>query len=271
MLISRETKTDIELSCPKCNQSLVVESKYMGQILPCPACATDILVPAGAVKNSPEKNLLKTKEQPPKIEDGDSPERHPILQQAGNRKKKKFLDGAWKIPVFILVAAVGVFVSEAIKKYYYEPMGIKTETLGGSATVSMHLEQAEAGDAAAQLQVAHYYEVGLGVKQNRTAAMRWYRKSASQGNPDAVRHVARLIMDDLGVADDEAWRTRFYKIMISAQEGDSEAQYLLGTFYSEGKGIRRDLSRAKAWLEKSALQGSAKSQALLEKLKTDGL
>lgn len=128
MLISRETKIDIELSCPKCNQSLVVESKYMGQILPCPACVTDILVPAGAVKNLPEKNLLKTKEQPPEIEDGDSPERHPILQQAGNRKKKKFLDGVWKIPVFILVSATGVFVSGAIKKYYYKPKENKTET-----------------------------------------------------------------------------------------------------------------------------------------------
>ncbi len=45
-----------------------------------------------------------------------------------------------------------------------------------------------------------------------------------------------------------------------AEAGDAEAQYALGTAYSDGLALARDYRRAAAWFEKAALQGHARAQ-----------
>ncbi len=45
-----------------------------------------------------------------------------------------------------------------------------------------------------------------------------------------------------------------------AEAGDAEAQYALGTAYSDGLALARDYRRAAAWYEKAALQGHARAQ-----------
>ena len=45
-----------------------------------------------------------------------------------------------------------------------------------------------------------------------------------------------------------------------AEAGDAEAQYALGTAYSDGLALARDYRQAAAWYEKAALQGHARAQ-----------
>ena len=45
-----------------------------------------------------------------------------------------------------------------------------------------------------------------------------------------------------------------------AEAGDAEAQYALGTAYSDGLALARDYRRAAAWYEKAALQGHVRAQ-----------
>ena len=61
---------------------------------------------------------------------------------------------------------------------------------------------ADAGDARAQNDLGFMYTVGEGVQQDyRTAAM-WFHKSAQQGHPPALIHLAGLYEDGRGVERD---------------------------------------------------------------------
>ena len=55
------------------------------------------------------------------------------------------------------------------------------------------------------------------------------------------------------------WRTRAYK-------GDAIAQRQVGLMYWLGKGVEKDLGKAKYWLEKAAQQGDALAQKRLKLL-----
>tara|TARA_B110000444_G_C18705988_1_gene531329 strand:+ start:318 stop:644 length:327 start_codon:yes stop_codon:yes gene_type:complete len=45
-----------------------------------------------------------------------------------------------------------------------------------------------------------------------------------------------------------------------AKQGDSNAQYVLGYLYERGKGVSKNLKKAAAWYELSAVQGNRQSQ-----------
>ena len=46
--------------------------------------------------------------------------------------------------------------------------------------------------APAMYAIGYYYESGLGVKQDDIEAMRWYRKAADKGDPEAKAALERL-------------------------------------------------------------------------------
>ena len=69
------------------------------------------------------------------------------------------------------------------------------------------------------------YLRGQGVKQDYLEALRWFRKSAEQGLPDA--------------------------------------QFCLGSMYFQGLGAKEDRAEALRWYHKSAEQGHAKANELL--------
>ena len=58
-------------------------------------------------------------------------------------------------------------------------------------------EQAAAqGDDYAQHNLGVMYSFGRGVAQDDAEAVRWYRKAAEQGNADAMRALARGMLED---------------------------------------------------------------------------
>ena len=270
MLIPKRPNRDFRLDCPTCGQSLVVDQKLVGQTLPCPKCNSDILVshPASLssgthdeavhrpiTSNNPALSSSK-KEEPPKLEKQ--------IEQV--KAKRKFFEGSSKILVAIIFFPAVVFMGVAIRKFVFEPMGITTRTLGGSLTIQEHLNQAEGGDPAAQLQVGYYYEVGLGVKQDKAKALKWYNKSAQQGNREAIKNLVRLIMDDLGADPDEEWRERLFTAMNAAQNGDVKAQLEIGKMFFSGNRVKQDLARAEGWFTKAANQGCPESREYLERI-----
>jgi TPR repeat protein len=56
-----------------------------------------------------------------------------------------------------------------------------------------------------------------------------------------------------------------------AEEGDVKAQYALGLFYQQGKGVRQDYVEAAHWYRKAAEQGDTKAQRNLGFLYEKGL
>ena len=73
------------------------------------------------------------------------------------------------------------------------------------------------------------YENGKGVVKDVTEAVKWYRKSAEQG--------------------------------------DARAQSNLGIMYETGKGVSKDIAEAVKWYQKAAKQGYRDAQENLIRLK----
>ena len=73
------------------------------------------------------------------------------------------------------------------------------------------------------------YEYGLGVSRDYNEAVKWYRKSAEQG--------------------------------------DADSQCNLGHMYAQGLGVQKDYYEAEKWTKKSAEQGNAQAKKNLKTIK----
>lgn len=114
------------------------------------------------------------------------------------------------------------------------------------------LARANAGDAAAQLQVADVYAAGKDSKPDYKQAAVWYRKAADQGNLAAEVHLADFYRDGRGVTRDMTQATDWYR--KAGDAGDVSAQGSLGILYSLGTGVARDDVEAYYWLCLAASQ-----------------
>ena len=72
--------------------------------------------------------------------------------------------------------------------------------------------------------------------------MKWYRQAIAKGD---VR--ARCNLD-------------FLEKMISAMQGDADAQYNLGLCYADGRGVSKSYAEAVKWYCKAAEQGHTRAQ-----------
>ncbi len=50
--------------------------------------------------------------------------------------------------------------------------------------------------------LGYLYEQGSGVKADSAEAVKWYRKSADQNNPDGLFHMGRAYENGIGVKED---------------------------------------------------------------------
>lgn len=114
------------------------------------------------------------------------------------------------------------------------------------------LARANAGNAAAQVQVGEAYEAGKGVERDPNQAAAWYRKAADQKSIDAELHLAVLYRDGAGkefprdMEQAAAWYRK------AADGGDAGAQGTLGMLYTLGQGVTHDDVEAYFWLDLAA-------------------
>ncbi|WP_162912988.1 tetratricopeptide repeat protein [Rhodospirillaceae bacterium SYSU D60014] len=102
------------------------------------------------------------------------------------------------------------------------------------------------GNVVAQSFLASMYDQGLGVATDSTAARRWFRAAAEQGDPTAQLALARsLSRYQLRAPPDYAEAARWYR--AAAEQGNPEAQMALGHAYRDGKGVRANASETHRW------------------------
>ena len=98
-------------------------------------------------------------------------------------------------------------------------------------------ELAEAGNAEAQNELGHRYEMGRGVAQDFGAAVALYRQAADRGNARGQGNLGAMYVNGTGVErDDEAalaWLRR------APGQGDARGQNGLGVMYRDGLGVVR--------------------------------
>jgi hypothetical protein len=153
-----------------------------------------------------------------------------------------------------LLAATPVFAQQAVK-----PAPLRTD--------SELVQKALKGDATSQFLVGLGYEM-TGEAANLEEAIKWYRKAADQGQPEAQNALGFLHQWGRGVPQDFSEAVRWYR--KSADQGDPNGQSNLGKMYLEGTGVAQDSSQAAEWYRKSAEQGWAWGQSELAHLYAAG-
>ena len=69
------------------------------------------------------------------------------------------------------------------------------------------------GNAEAQCIIGNIYHLGLGVEKNGSEALKWYLKSAKQGDPIASNNLAGIyLMGDCGVIPNQEQAIEWYKL-----------------------------------------------------------
>lgn len=126
---------------------------------------------------------------------------------------------------------------------------------------------AEAGDAAAQYNLAVLYEDGLGVAADARQALDWYRKAAAQGHAEAQFVAGLMYAEGRGTEQDYAQAAAYYR--QAAQQGHAEAQNNLAARYASGTGVPRDLAEARKWLAAAAAQGNRTAAYTLQQLERE--
>ena len=108
------------------------------------------------------------------------------------------------------------------------------------------------------------YEYGIGVAENPSSALRWYRKAAASEEWVSVN--AKHSLDGLLRANE----TEFERTKRLAEDGDAFAQANLGDMYRDGNGIPKDYVQAFKWYRKAAEQGNAFAQTNLGHMYREG-
>ncbi len=134
--------------------------------------------------------------------------------------------------------------------------------------VRWYRKSAEQGNATAQCNLGYMYEKGQGVSQDYAEAVRWYRKSAEQGNSQGQNNLGWMYQFGRGVSKDYAEAVRWYR--KAAEQGDAKAQCNLGYMYEKGQGVSQDYAEAVRWYRKAAEQGDAKAQNNLGNMYANG-
>ena len=142
-----------------------------------------------------------------------------------------------------------------------------------STDITQLRQEAERGDPAAEYELGRAFWDGRGVRENDAEAIKWFRKSAEQGCAPAqfelgMDYGGREILDGLfgsGPRQDLAEAVRWFRKVAdkAVDAGDRESQFLgrqaefaLGVFYLNGKGVKQDWVEGTNWMSRSAEGGS---------------
>jgi TPR repeat protein len=95
-------------------------------------------------------------------------------------------------------------------------------------------------------------------------ALRLLRTPAEQGNAEAQLLLGFMYEDGKGVPQDYAEAARWFR--KAAEQGNIAAQGTLGSMYLDGLGVPKDPAQAVRWLRKAAEQGLPPAQSVLGEL-----
>jgi uncharacterized protein len=93
-------------------------------------------------------------------------------------------------------------------------------------------------------------------KGDYATAERLLRPLAEQGDADAQNILGLMYYSGQGVPQDYAAAATWF--LKAAEQGDTDAQYDLGVMYAKGEGVRQDYAAAVSWYRKAAERGKAR-------------
>lgn len=125
---------------------------------------------------------------------------------------------------------------------------------------------ADKGDAIAQLKLGTLYYAGKGVAENERVAVDLLKKSAAQGNTEAMYQLGNAFTfgheTPKLAADPDVEAAQWY--FRAASAGNADAQYSLGLLFLAGKGVERNDDEAAQWMRKAAKNGHKDAQSFVD-------
>jgi len=121
----------------------------------------------------------------------------------------------------------------------------QAESPEGKAKIVTLEAKAAKGDAGAQDALGWFYQFGVGLPQDYSKAIYWYRKAADQNLADAQARLGLLYDKGQGVPSDHQQAAQWYA--KAAEQGDVGAQYNLSLLYSVGVGVPQNYNEAYFW------------------------
>jgi len=113
------------------------------------------------------------------------------------------------------------------------------------------LARAQAGNAAAQIELGEAFAAGKTVERDLSQAAEWYRKAAVQGSVDGEMHLANLLRDGgKGFPRNPVEAAKWFQ--KAAEAGDVTAQAAVGVLYQYGQGLPRNEVEAYFWFDLAA-------------------
>ncbi len=125
------------------------------------------------------------------------------------------------------------------------------------------------GIPGAMVLVGDCFEEGIGVTQDDTEAMAWYRKAAEAGDGTAMYCVGSLVARGRGVAADAAAALAWYEKAAAA--GNVPVMLAIGHMYYSGDGVPQDYEQALGWYQRAAAAGSGSAMDAIGGMCRDGV
>lgn len=135
------------------------------------------------------------------------------------------------------------------------------------------LSQAKNGDAFSQNEVGGWYYRGRHVKQNYEEALKWWSKSAQQGNVLAIGNMGLCYQTGNGIAPDSLRASKLYLRSIKegnkalldqnlelAKKGNVFSNMLIAECYRKGYGVGKNISQAIPFLKEAAERNCVAAQ-----------
>lgn len=128
----------------------------------------------------------------------------------------------------------------------------RQEAPQGAEVVQWRQQQAEQGNADAQVRLGFLYAEGQGVPQDYVLAAQWFRRAAEQGDAYAQFNRARRYAEGHGVSQNDAQAAEWYR--PAAQQGYADSQYNLALLYADGQGVLQNYVQAYLWFNLAAVR-----------------
>jgi TPR repeat protein len=109
---------------------------------------------------------------------------------------------------------------------------------------------AEQGFAWGQCYLGLCYQLGWGLEQNDTEALKWFKLSAEQGFPPGQVELGKSYCFHRGVPEDHEIAVEWYR--KAEKQGDVHAISFLGDHYKRGWGVEKDERKAAEYYRRAA-------------------
>jgi TPR repeat protein len=103
----------------------------------------------------------------------------------------------------------------------------------------LFLSGAKHGDPSAQHNLGYFYDVGIGVKPNREAALYWYKRAFRHGYRTAASNIGTIFRDEKNMRQALSWFQRAIRL------GDADANLEIAMIYLAEKDIVRAIASLK--------------------------